>query len=435
MDAIQLIDPHSRNNPADKLVKRESEHYFLDLGKFADEILVYLDAHAGHWRPNVSRFSQNFVKDGLRGRPITRDIDWGVRVPLPGWEDKRLYVWFDAVMGYFTASIEWAKNIGQPDAWKQWWYNPEARIYNFIGKDNIPFHTIIWQAELLGINGIYNDDDDTPLQLPYDVPANEFMNIEGQQFSTSRNWAVWLPDLLERYQADAVRFYVARTFPERQDSDFSWEGFLARVNNELLAAWGNLVNRMLGFAWKRFDGAVPDCGALPESDRAIIARCEAGLDTVGGLIEAVRLKEALEETLSLARAVNGWLNERAPWKTIKTDREDAACAVYAALRCIDNLKTLFAPFTPFSSQQVHEMLGYEGRLFGEQRIEEYAEETRSHLALVYDEGGAVGKWQASALPPGRKLRKPSPLFVKLDPEIVEQEREFLGRARVEGEIE
>ena len=435
MDAIQLIEPHSRNNPADKLVKRESEHYFLDLGKFADEILVYLDAHAGHWRPNVSRFSQNFVKDGLRGRPITRDIDWGVRVPLPGWEDKRLYVWFDAVMGYFTASIEWARNIGQPDAWKNWWYNPEAKIYNFIGKDNIPFHTIIWQAELLGINGIYNAGDDTPLQLPYDVPANEFMNIEGQQFSTSRNWAVWLPDLLERYQADAVRFYVARTFPERQDSDFSWEGFLARVNNELLAAWGNLVNRMLGFAWKRFDGAVPDCGALPESDRAIIARCEAGLDTVGELIAAVRLKDALEETLSLARAVNAWLNERAPWKSIKSDREDAACAVYAALRCIDNLKTLFAPFTPFSSQQAHEMLGYEGQLFGEQRIEEYAEETRSHLALVYDGGGAIGEWRTSELPAGQRLRKPSPLFVKLDPEIVEREREFLGRARVEGEIE
>ena len=434
MDAIQLIDPHSRNNPADKLIKRESEHYFLDLGKFADEILVYLDEHAEHWRPNVSRFSQNFVKDGLRGRPITRDIDWGVRVPLPGWEDKRLYVWFDAVMGYFTASIEWARNIGQPDAWKNWWYNPEAKIYNFIGKDNIPFHTIIWQAELLGIDGIYNAGDDTPLQLPYDVPANEFMNIEGQQFSTSRNWAVWLPDLLERYQADAVRFYVARTFPERQDSDFSWEGFLARVNNELLAAWGNLVNRMLGFAWKRCDGAVPDCGALPESDRAIIARCEAGLDTVGELIAAVRLKDALEETLSLARAVNAWLNERAPWKTIKSDREDAACAVYAALRCIDNLKTLFAPFTPFSSQQVHEMLGYEGQLFGEQRIEEYAEETRSHLALVYDGGGAIGEWRTSELPAGQRLRKPSPLFVKLDPEIVEQEREFLGRARVEGEI-
>ena len=301
MDAIQLIDPHSRNNPDEKLIKRDSEHYFLDLAAFTEQILEYLDKHEHHWRPNVSRFSQNFVKDGLRGRPITRDIDWGIRVPLEGWEDKRLYVWFDAVMGYFTASIEWAKNIGQPDAWKQWWYNRDAKIYNFIGKDNIPFHTIIWQAELLGINGIYNEDDptygDIPLQLPYDVPANEFMNIEGEQFSTSRNWAVWLPDLLERYQADALRFYVARTFPERQDSDFSWEGFLARVNNELLAAWGNLVNRVCGFAYKRFDGAVPAYDQLTPADEAIIAATEAGFDKVGALLEAVRLKDALEETL------------------------------------------------------------------------------------------------------------------------------------------
>ena len=342
MDAIQLIEPHSRNSPEDKLIQRDSEHYFLDLGKFTEQILAYLDAHEDHWRPNVSTFSQNFVKDGLRGRPITRDIDWGIRVPLDGWEDKRLYVWFDAVMGYFTASIEWAKNIGAPDEWKKWWYNPEAKIYNFIGKDNIPFHTIIWQAELLGIDGIYNENDpvygDVALQLPYDVPANEFMNIEGQQFSTSRNWAVWLPDLLERYQADAVRFYVARTFPERQDSDFSWEGFLARVNNELLAAWGNLVNRMLGFAWKRFDGTVPPYDELTAADRDIIAKTEAGFESIGAPAGTGAPKDALEETLSLAREVNGWLNEREPWKVIKADRADAARSVYTALRCIDNLK-------------------------------------------------------------------------------------------------
>ena len=439
MDAIQLIDPRSRNNPGEKLIKRESEHYFLDLAAFTENILEYLAKHEHHWRPNVSRFSQNFVKDGLRGRPITRDIDWGVRVPLDGWEDKRLYVWFDAVMGYLTASIEWARNTGDPDAWKRWWYNPQSKIYNFIGKDNIPFHTIIWQAELLGINGIYNEDDpvygDIPLQLPYDVPANEFMNIEGQQFSTSRNWAVWLPDLLERYQADAVRFYVARTMPERQDSDFSWDGFLARVNNELLAAWGNLVNRMLGFAWKRFDGAVPTYAELTAADQAIIAKTADGFEAVGALLESVRLKDALEETLALAREVNGWLNEREPWKVIKADREDAASSVYAALRCIDNLKILFAPFTPFSSQQVHEMLGYDRQLFGDLRIETYSEETRDHLALVYDASGAIGEWRASELPPGQTLRQPSPLFVKLDPEIVEQERQYLGRERVEGEIE
>ena len=438
MDAIKLIEPHSRNNPDDKLVPRESEHYFLDLGSFSDQILAYLAAHAHHWRPNVSTFSRNYVEDGLHGRPITRDIEWGIRVPLAGWEDKRLYVWFDAVMGYFTASIEWAKNIGKPEEWKKWWYNPDARIYNFIGKDNIPFHTIIWQAELFGIDGIYNEDDpvygDTPLQLPYDVPANEFMNIESQKFSTSRNWAVWLPDLLERYQADALRFYVARSFPERQDSDFSWSGFLVRVNNELLAAWGNLVNRMLGFAYKRFDGAVPAFDVFCDADIAIIAKTEDGLETVGALLEQVRLKEALEETLSLAREVNFWLNERQPWKQIKTDRADAARAVYAALRCIDNLKILFAPFTPFSSQQVHEMLGYDGQLFGELNIENYSEETRDHLALVYDGSAAIGEWQASKLKQGQTLRQPSPLFVKLDPEIVEQERQYLGRERVEGEI-
>ena len=441
LDAVQLIDPHSRSNPSDRLIRRQAEHYFLALDQFAERILEYLDAHQGWWRPNVSRFSQNFVKEGLRGRPITRDIDWGVAVPLPGWDEKRLYVWFEAVMGYFSASIEWAHSIGKPDEWKKWWYNPNAKIYNFIGKDNIPFHTIIWPAELFGIDGIYNQDAQDGalyggqrLQLPYDVPANEFMNIEGQQFSTSRNWAVWLPDLLERYQADAIRFYVARTFPERQDSDFSWEGFLARVNNELLAAWGNLVNRMLGFAYKRFEGAVPHYDELSAADRAIIAKTEAGFEAVGALLAEVRLKEALESTLALARAVNGWLDGRAPWRSIKSDPADAARAVYAALRCIDSLKTLFAPFIPFSSQQVHVMLGYEGQLFGELEIKTLHEESRDHLALCYDADKAAGRWQPSRLPAGQALRKPVPLFVKLEPEIVEAERRHLGQPRAEKPI-
>ena len=229
-------------------------------------------------------------------------------------------------------------------------------------------------------------------------------------------------------------FYVARTFPERQDSEFSWEGFLARVNNELLAAWGNLVNRMLGFAFKRFDGVVPSADDLTEADQAILAKTEAGFETVGALLEQVRPKEALEATLALARDVNGWLNEREPWKVIKADRADAARSVYTALRCIDNLKILFAPFTPFSSQQVHEMLGYDGQLFGELDIESFSEETRDHLGLVYDGSAAIGKWEISDLQPGQALRQPSPLFTKLDPEIVEQERQYLGQPRVENEI-
>jgi len=435
MDATKLINPRSRSNPDDALIVRETEHYFLDLGAFSEQLLTYLDDHKDNWRANVTRFSQNFVKDGLHGRPITRDIDWGIKVPLDGWEGKHLYVWFEAVMGYFTASVEWAKNIGQPDAWKQWWYNPEAEIYNFIGKDNIPFHTIIWQAELLGVDGIYNDGESdyagVPLQLPHDVPANEFMNIEGKQFSKSRNWAIWLPDILERYQPDAVRFYVTRTMPETADSDFSWEGFLTTVNNELLAAWGNLVNRMLGFSYKRFDGKVPEYDELTERDQAIIDTVAAGFDTVGDLLAKVKLRDALKAALGLAREVNGYLDEREPWKTIKVDEADAARSVYAALNTINNLKILFAPFVPFSSQQVHEYLGYEGQLFGELHIEEFEEDARAHKALVYDGSNAIGKWEATTLPPGQALQKPSPLFVKLEPEIVEAERQYLGQPREE----
>jgi methionyl-tRNA synthetase len=443
LDATLLINPRSKNHPEERLIIKETEHYFLDLGKFSDQLLAYLDEHESHWRPNVTRFSRNFIADGLQGRPITRDIDWGIDVPLPGWDEKKLYVWFEAVMGYFTASVEWARNIGKLDEWKKWWYNPEAEIYNFIGKDNIPFHTIIWQAELMGVDGIYNEGapefdgfkPDEHINLPYDVPANEFMNIEGKQFSKSRNWAIWLPDILERYQADAVRYYVAATFPETADSDFAWDGFLNRVNGELLAAWGNLANRMLSFAYKRFDGKVPEYDALTDEDQVMIAQSEAGFEKIGALLEAVKLREALQTAMSLVRDANGYLDRRAPWKTIKEDPADAARSVYAILRVIDNLKIILAPFLPHSVQELHEYLGYDGKLFGELKIEEYPESTRTHKGLVYDGSGAIGRWEKSALKPGQALREPKPLFVKLEPEIVEQERAYLGAPREEHAIE
>ncbi len=432
LDANKLINPRSKNNPLERLIVRETEHYFLDLSKFTDALLVYLDSHEPHWRANVLRFSRNFISEGLRGRPITRDIDWGIPVPLAGWDEKRLYVWFEAVMGYLTASIEWARNSGQPEAWKNWWYNPDARIYNFIGKDNIPFHTVIWPAELMGIDGIYNDAPG--LQLPYDVPANEFMNIEGKQFSKSRNWAIWAPDILERYQPDAVRFYVTMTFPETHDSDFAWDGFLNRINGELLAAWGNLVNRMLSFAYKRFDGAVPTYDALTAADLDIIAKVEAGFDEVGALIEQVRLREALQVAMGLVRDSNSYLDARKPWTTIKEDPADAARSVYTILRVIDNLKTMLAPFLPFSAQQVHEYLGYDGRFFGSLDIHSHRESERAHRALSYNAEGAVGVWTKSALAAGQALREPQALYVKLEPEIVDSERAYLGAQRDEHPI-
>lgn len=435
MDVTKLINPRNRTNPQDALEIRESEHYFFNLPQFSEQLLAYIAEHEPHWRTNAVNFTRSFIQEGLKGRAVTRDIEWGINVPLPDWDNKRLYVWFEAVMGYFTASIEWAKAIdGNPDAWKAWWYNPNARIYNFLGKDNVPFHTIIWPAELLGITGIYNEGDDTPLNLPYDVPANEFMNIEGKQFSKSRNWAIWLPDILDRYQPDAVRYYVAAVMPESKDADYAWEGFLSRVNNELVATWGNLVNRMVGFAYKRFDGKVPTYDQLTDADEAILARVEAGFEEVGALIEAVKLREALSVAMGLAREANAYLDQREPWKRIKVDEADAARSVYTILRVIDNLKTLLAPWLPFSAQQVHEFLGYDGQIFGALDIRTLQEPSRDHLALVYDGSAAVGKWQKSQLAAGQPLREPKALFVKLEPEIVETERAFLGQPRNEQPI-
>jgi methionyl-tRNA synthetase len=425
LDALELIDPRSKIDGSTPIVK-ETEHFFLDLPAFADTLLKYLDEHAEHWRPNVINFTRNFIEGGLKGRPVTRDIEWGIPVPIEGWNEKRLYVWFEAVMGYFTASVEWAHNTGQPEAWKDWWFNPEARIYNFIGKDNIPFHTVIWQAELLGVDRIYDDDDQRHLNLPYDIPANEFMLLEGAQFSKSRNWALWLPDLLERYDADAIRFYVTSAMPERRDTDFSWSDFLRRNNDELVASWGNLANRVLSFADRHWDGAVPDPGELRPDDQQLLEKIEGGFQTVGDLLETVNLRAALQEALALTRSVNAYL-DRAPWfGVIKEDKPAAATTVFTALKAIDSLKILLAPFLPFSSEKLHSQLGYETQIFGDQKIVTYEESTRTHETLIYDDAPAAESWKPSALSPGQPLQNPQPLFKKLDEEIVEQERARLG---------
>ncbi|MFA9402200.1 MAG: methionine--tRNA ligase [Anaerolineales bacterium] len=426
LDALELINPRSKTDNSRPVV-RETEHFFMDLPAFTDQLLEYLAQHADHWRPNVINFARNFIEGGLKGRAVTRDVSWGIPVPLDGWETKRIYVWFEAVMGYFTASVEWAQNTEQPEAWKEWWYNPEAKIYNFIGKDNIPFHTVFWQSELLGVGSIYDEPQNRPLNLPYDVPSNEFMNIEGAQFSKSRDWAIWLPDILERYDPDAIRFYITAAMPESRDSDFSWSDFVRRNNGELVAAWGNLANRVLSFTYKHWEGRVPDPGELREIDRDLLKQIDAGFDRIGSLLEEVKIRAALQETLALAREVNGYL-DRAPWfGVIEEDRQAAATTVYTALRAIDSLKILFAPFLPFSSEQLHESLGYTEPIFGEQKIVTYEEAERSHEALIYDASSAKGRWAPSDLEPGRRFRKPKPLYRKLDDSVIDEERERLGQ--------
>jgi methionyl-tRNA synthetase len=412
LDPVDLVDPRSIIDGSTPEF-RETTHLFLDLPAFATQLQEWLTAQT-HWRPNVRNFALGLVRD-LKPRAMTRDIDWGVPVPVPGYPEdtKRIYVWFDAVIGYLSASIEWANNRGTPEAWREWWQNADARHFYFMGKDNIVFHAVIWPSMLMG----YGDD----LQLPYNVVSSEFLTMEGRKASTSRNIAVWVGDFLTRYDPDPLRYYLTAAGPETQDSDFTWDEFVRRNNDELLANWGNLVNRTLVNAHRNF-GEVPTPGELTEADTRVLDAVASGFETVGALIEQVRFKAALAEAMRLSSLANQYVAEQAPWALVKTDRDRAATVLYVALRCVDSLKTLLAPFLPFTSQVVHELLGSEGVLAGVPEIR--AVEDRNILTGDYESW--VGAWSASELEPGRKLREPTPLFRKLPPETAAEELARLG---------
>lgn len=424
--AAELINPRSKTDDS-ALELRDTEHFFIDLPAIAEDGLqAWLHNGKEHWRPQVINFARNFVDQGLIGRSVTRDMDWGIPVPVEGYEHKVLYVWYEAVIGYLSASIEWAKNNGDPEAWKKWWQNPQARTVYFIGKDNIPFHAIFWPAQLFGSKGLYSDDPEAQLNLPYDVPANEFMNMEGRKISGSQNWGVWMLDALERHDPDPLRYYLTAVMPETRDSDWSWQGYVERNNSELVSNWGNLVNRVLNMTRRYFKGELPDPGELTEKDKALLAAVDASFETVGNLYNACKFRAAVQENLRLSSLVNQYLEETSPWTTAKTDMPATARSLYTAIQAISGLKVLWAPILPFTSQQLHEMLGEAGTLFGEQIVQEYAESSRSHTALTYDGGTAVGQWARTEIPSGRTLPKPQPLFKKLEQAVVEEELARLG---------
>lgn len=424
MDALELIDPRSRTDGSAPEV-RETEHFYLDLSAFGQALAEWLKAK-DHWRPQVINFARNMIEKGLQPRPITRDLDWGIPVPVEGWEGKCLYVWFEAVIGYLSASIEWAKTQGTPDAWKDWWYDPTARTTYFIGKDNIVFHAVIWPAQLMGTGRLYEADEDKHLNLPWNVPANEFFTIEGKKISGSRNWAVWVDDYLSRYDPDPLRYYLTAVAPETRDTDFAWDDFLHRNNDELVATWGNLVNRVLRFAYKRFDARIPAPDLMAQEDAAILVKIDTAFASIAQLYEACKFRAALNETMALARDLNAYLDNKAPWFQIKEDKKAAGTTVYVALRAIDSLKILLAPVLPFSSQKLHQMLGYQGSVIGTQRIETYHESAKSHLALTFDPQSLTARWKPSDLPAGQALQEPQPLFVKLEPSIVKEELARMG---------
>jgi len=391
LNPSELKDPHCYlcSTP----VRFESsEHFFLRLTSFQDKLAAWIKEQT-HWRHNVLGTTWKFLNEGLKDRAITRDINWGVNIPQSGFEHKRIYVWFEAVIGYLSATKEWAKLHGDDLAWQPFWQS-EAKNYYFLGKDNIFFHTLIWPAMLMGYGS---------LNLPYDVPANEFLTIEGRKLSTSRKWAVWLPDCLERYEPDSLRYVLAANMPETGDSDFSWREFLRRNNNELVATYGNLAHRVLAFAYRNFDGAIPTPGELDEQSRELLHKSQATLDSVDSLLYRCKFKEAIKAAMSLAQEANRYLDEQAPWKTIKEAPDVTAKSIYTALSVLSTLKTVFYPFLPFSSEKLHFLLGFDGSV---------------------KEAG----WKRQSLSPGQRLHYPQPLFVKLDDSIVTQETSRLGSA-------
>ena len=438
LDPTDLINPRSRIN-GEKPEFVDSTHYFLDLPALAGALGAWLEERqaSGTWRPNVIRFSVNLLAD-IRPRAMTRDIDWGI--PVPGWEDqptKRLYVWFDAVIGYLSASIEWARRSGDPEAWRAWWNDPDALSYYFMGKDNIVFHSQIWPAELLGYDG-RGERGGAPgelgsLNLPTEVVSSEFLTMEGRKFSSSHGIVIYVRDFLQRYQADALRYFISAAGPETADADFTWAEFVRRTNGELVAGWGNLVNRTASMIHKRF-GAVPAPGELKDPDRALLDAIEAGFDTVGGLIAQHRQKAALAEAMRLVGEANKYVADTQPFKLKGQDpatQERLATVLHTLAQAVADLNLMLSPFLPHAANDVDRVMGGAGEVAPMPRVEEVAEldpqvlpeafEGRSGYPVITGDYAGAPSWGRHPVVVGTPVGRPTPVFTKLDESVVETE--------------
>ncbi|MSS13389.1 methionine--tRNA ligase [Bifidobacterium tsurumiense] len=430
LDPDELINPVSKINGETPRFE-ETEHYFLDLPALAHANLTWLKSREG-WRTNVINFSIGLFKE-VKPRAITRDIDWGIPVPVEGWIDnpnKKLYVWFDAVIGYLSASIEWARRQGDPEAWRAWWNDPQTPGYYFMGKDNITFHSQIWPSEMLAYNGAGSKGGEVgklgPLNMPEQVVSSEFMTMEGKKFSSSRGIVIYVKDILARYPVDAVRYYISVAGPENSDADFTWSEFVRHNNEELAASWGNLVNRVANLINKNF-GAIPelDEDSMTNVDRALLEQSSAAFDVVGGLLERHHQKNALSEAMRLVGDINKYISATEPWK-IKDDESRLGTVLHVAAQAVSDANHLLAPFLPHASQKVWEALGGTGVFSPLPRIEEVEDLDKPgfHYPIItgdYRLGETVHPWESEPLTAGTPVPKPSPIFAKIRQEAVEEE--------------
>ncbi|KAB8291939.1 methionine--tRNA ligase [Bifidobacterium avesanii] len=430
LDPDELINPVSKINGETPRFE-ETEHYFLDLPALADANLAWLKTREG-WRTNVINFSIGLFKE-VKPRAITRDIDWGIPVPVAGWIDnpnKKLYVWFDAVIGYLSASIEWARRQGDPEAWRKWWNDPASPAYYFMGKDNITFHSQIWPSEMLAYNGQGSKGGETgplgPLNMPEQVVASEFMTMEGKKFSSSRGIVIYVKDILARYPVDAVRYYISVAGPESSDSDFTWAEFVRHNNEELAASWGNLVNRVANLIAKNF-GEIPalDEASLTDQDRALLAESSAAFETVGHSIETHHQKAALGEAMRIVGDINKYISATEPWK-IKDDPARLGTVLHVAAQAVSDANHLLAPFLPHSAQKVWEALGGKGTFSPLPRIEEVEDLDKPGFRYPiitgdYRLGVTVHPWKSEPIEVGAPVAKPTPIFAKIPQEAVQEE--------------
>ncbi|QGU02518.1 Methionine--tRNA ligase [Corynebacterium kalinowskii] len=435
LDPADLIDPISKiNGETPKFI--ETEHFLLDLPAIADSLAEWLKARED-WRPNVLKFSLNLLED-IRPRAMTRDIDWGVPIPLEGWQDnnaKKLYVWFDAVVGYLSASIEWAYRSGNPEAWREWWTAETAESFYFMGKDNITFHSQIWPAELLGYRGLGSRAGEAgelgELQLPTEVVSSEYLTMSGSKFSSSKGVVIYVKDFLKEFGPDPLRYFIAVAGPENNDTDFTWDEFVRRVNNELANGWGNLVNRTVSMAHKNF-GEVPTPGELTEADEKILKLATDAFDVVGDALEHNRFKAGITHAMHVVGEANAYIAEMEPWKLAKDEsqRERLATVLHTALQVVSDCNTLLTPYLPHIAQAVHETLGREGVWAATPSIVDVQDdmpvspvganlpaEGRTYPVIMGHYSAQQAVWERVPVVPGTPLEKPKPLIAKLEPEL------------------